>query len=248
MVWVSLVHVSACATVGLTNTVVERGDFGTFERSLNKRYYGYQLVVDPTDQFSDQLVERFEVRSGDCSSNSGWSDCENDRERSELKEKYPQENIGSTRWYSWKFYIPPDWPTVYPTKTVLGQFHQIGSHPIWMLLQQKDGLYLDDQTSGFSSRKILLIPAEEFVDKWHYVKIQAKWENDETGLFNVWIDGDEIIQHRGITASENKVYFRFGVYRSFISLFKNSNDTTYLPTQIAFFTDVRMATTESGLN
>lgn len=101
---------------------VDRGTFGPFVRSLNAKDYGYRIVPDPTGAAPTAFVERFEVRSGDCAANTGWDDCANDRERSELSEKGNRNPAGTTGWYGWSLYLPSDFPNVYPTKVALGQF------------------------------------------------------------------------------------------------------------------------------
>jgi len=226
---------------------IDRGDFGPFKRSLNTELYGYQLVEDPTGRYPDHAVERFEVRSGDCAENRGWSDCRTDRERSEVTERPATNNEAVTYWYGWNFYVPPDWPNVFPTKTVLGQFHQIDSHPVWMFLQQKGGLYLDDQSAGFSARKILLIPEERFSGRWHTIEVQVTWATDETGLLKVFVDSRLQFEHHGRTMSKDAVYFKYGVYRSFVSRYKTAKGVDSVPTQIAYFANVRRSSSRSGL-
>lgn len=237
---------SGCVSANSPESI-DRGDFGPFKRSLNTRSHGYQLVDDPVAKFPLQQVERFEVRPGDCANSSGWSDCKTDRERSEIKETLSRRNIDSTSWYGWNFYVPPDWPTVYPTKTVLGQFHQSQSHPVWMFLQQNAGLYLDDQSLGRSTRKILLIPADDFKDQWHRIKVHARWATDETGFIKVWVNNKLLFEHQGKTMTADAVYFKYGVYRSFLTRFKSTFDSNVVPTQIAYFTNVRKSATQSGL-
>jgi hypothetical protein len=78
---------------------VDRGSFGPFERSLNNKTYGYEVVDDPTGSAPTLMVERFEVRPVDCSANSVWSDCKTDRERSELIQKGILESKSSNYWY-----------------------------------------------------------------------------------------------------------------------------------------------------
>jgi hypothetical protein len=56
-------------------------------RSLNNATHGYRQVVDPTAKAPSAMVERFEVRPGDCFVNLGWDDCAKERERSELSER-----------------------------------------------------------------------------------------------------------------------------------------------------------------
>ena len=90
----------------------------------------------------------------------------------------------------------------------------------------------------------LLIPLEEFSGRWHRVKVHAKWANDASGFFKVWVNDEHLFEHRGKTMNSKTVYFKYGVYRSFTSRFKNSFNLDSVPTQIAFFTNVRKSATE----
>lgn len=226
---------------------LDRGDFGPFIRSLNVKQYGYTLIEDPTGNAPAKQVERFEVRSGDCHFNRGWSDCERNRERSELWEQGERSPRGTTAWYGWSFYVPYDWPNIHPTKTVLGQFHQYRAHPIWMFQNRDGGLVLDDQSTGRSTRSIPLIEAENFAGNWHRIEVNAQWEKDDNGFLKVWVNGDLKFAYRGRTMTADAVYFRYGVYRSFISRYKATNGKDTVPTQIAIFANVKKAPTREDL-
>jgi len=226
---------------------LDKGLFGPFTRSLNVMPHGYRVIDDPTGLAPSGKVERFEVRPGDCHFNGGWSDCEKDRERSELSERGERSQAGSSSWYGCSFYVPPDWSDISPTKTVLGQFHQDKSHPVWMFQNYKGGLYLDDQSSGRSLRRILLVRAEDFRGRWHRIEVEAKWSKDERGRLNVWVNGDLVFQHSGPTMSAETVYFRYGVYRSFISRYLNASGEDEAPAQAALFANVKKAKSREGL-
>lgn len=226
---------------------LDKGNFGPFRRALNIQPHGYALISDPTGLAPIPKVERFEVRSGDCHFNAGWNDCENDRERSELSERTKESSRGQTSWYGWSFYVPPNWPDVWPTKTVLGQFHQNGSHPLWMFLNNKGGLVLDDQSSGRTKQLIPLISASDFKGRWHRIEIQATWANSRQGAFNVWVNDVPTVNYKGRTMTAKTVRFQYGVYRSFTSRFKAAQGLDAVPTQIAMFANVRKADSRAGL-
>ena len=145
---------SACQTV---DRAVDRGSFGQFKRSLNNTSHGYAVIEDPTGSAPTKLVERFEVRPGDCSSDSSWSDCKNDRERSELTERNKRSTLGTTSWYGWSLYVPEDYVNIFPTKVALGQFHQKESHVVWMFQNSSGGYHLDDQVYGGTRKYYELI-------------------------------------------------------------------------------------------
>ena len=47
----------------------DRGWFDPMKRSLNDESYGYQIVENLKGSATTKLIERFEVRPGDCSAN-----------------------------------------------------------------------------------------------------------------------------------------------------------------------------------
>lgn len=225
---------------------IDRGNFGSFERSLNNKPYGYQVVDDPTGVAPTAKVERFEVRSGDCASDPGWSDCDNDRERSELSQQKPRENPGSSRWYGWSIYFPSDYITIAPTKVALGQFHQTDAPPVWMFQETLGGYFLDDQVPGYTRRYHELIPSKDLRGKWHRLEVNVLWTNKEDGFFKVWVNGEEKVNYAGPTMTKNDVYFKYGLYRTFVSRFEHSHKKP-IPTQVVYFSNIRRANSRDGL-
>lgn len=227
---------------------VNRGSFDSFDRSLNTKSYGYQVLTDKTTGAPTSMIERFEVRPGDCSSNSGWSDCANDRERSELSQKGGRNLVESTYWYGWSMFVPVDYKNIYPTKVALGQFHQDGSHPVWMFQNGMAGLSLDDQVYGSTRKYYPLIQESDLRGKWHQIEVHARWTKGETGFMNVWINGEQKVAYSGQTMTASKVYFKYGVYRSFMSRYRNLNGVKDVPAQVVFYSNVRRADTREELH
>jgi len=224
-------------------TLIDRGIFGDFENTLNTTSHGYQVIDDPTGQATTTRVERFEVRAGDCSWDRwGWSDCANDRERSELAQLNRRFTHGEY-WYGWSLYIPHDFPIIWPVKTSLGQFHQQNSHPIWMIQLMPGGMYLDRQTSRGTVRLFPLLREEELRGRWHRFEVHARWSHQRDGFLNVWVNGELKVHYAGPTFFGENVYFKYGVYRTFVS----RSNITPVPTQIALFANVRAARTREGL-
>lgn len=239
----------AALCVLLTTTPVLAGDLGTFARSLNATPHGYRVVEDPTGLAPTPQVERFEVRPGECGRNRGWDDCATDRERSELGQVRGSRIAVSTEdseaWYGWFFYLPPRHPNVHPTKAVFGQFHQTGSHPVFMFRQTGAGLILDNQID--KTRSDLLIPDEDLRGHWHRLEIHARWSRAPDGFFRVYVDGVQRSDYAGVTASADEIYLKYGVYRSFVSRYKAAKNVAEVPGQIAFFADLQSAQTREGL-
>ena len=221
--------------------------FIRFKRSLNQRPYGYQVVPDPTGQAPTAQVERFEVRPGDCMRSKHWDDCATDRERSELSEKAPWAEAGNEVWYGWYFYLPHSHPNIYPAVTTLGQFHQSGSHVLWLFQQWDRGLILKEQVSGRAGLKYPLIPECALRGAWHRMEVQARWSRGEDGVFKVWINGKLKVRYSGPTMSAKTVYFKYGVYRSFLSRYKQKPHNGPAPAQVAYFAGVKRGRSRADL-
>lgn len=226
---------------------VDRGSFGQFDRSLNTKSHGYEVVEDPTGKSPTQNVERFEVRSGDCGADSGWSDCAKDRERSELSQKGGRNPLGSTYWYGWSIYFPTDYPNISPTKVALGQFHQEKSHPVWMFQNSSGGYHLDDQVYGSTRQYHELIDESDLRGKWHRIEVHANWAKNDTGFFKVWVNGEQKVDYSGETITASKTYFKYGIYRSYLSRYKATKGVDDVPTQIVYYANVKRAKTREGL-
>jgi hypothetical protein len=216
-------------------------------RSLNDTKHGYQVVRDPTGLAPAKRVERFEVRPGDCARNGGWDDCAKDRERSELSEQRKNTKAGDEVWYGWSIYVPPDWKNVWPTKTALGQFHQKGSHVIWMFQNDKGGLLLDQQVEGRTTKKYPLLSARELRGRWNRIEVHVKWSTKADGFFHVYVNGARKVAFQGKTMTARNVYFKYGVYRSFLSRYKQASGANEVPGQTAYFANVRKAKSRDGL-
>jgi hypothetical protein len=239
-----------CATAMLVLSAcqsIDRGSFGPFDRSLNSTSHGYSIIEDPTGQAPPKLVERFEVKPGDCGSDDGWSDCTNDRERSEMSQQKPRTPAGTTYWYGWSIYVPMDYQNIFPTKVALGQFHQDKSHPVWMFQNSVGGYHLDDQVFGSTRRYYPLINKDNFKGKWHRIEVNAKWAKNSDGFFKVWVNGVQKVDYKGQTMTANANFFKYGVYRSFMSRYENNNDGQDAPGQTVYFANVKRSKIREGL-
>jgi hypothetical protein len=210
----------------------------SFERSLNIRSYGYQRVSQPHPVRAGETSERFEVRDGDCYWNSGWNDCKTDRERSELTETSPLATIGFEYWYGWSLFVPKDFPNIYPTITTLGQFNQkVTNIPPVMFNLRWSGFWLMMYQYDHS---FLLIPEDDFRNRWHDIIVHVKWSTDFDGFLKVWVNGQLKVEHFGPQTWHNyPIYFKYGIYRTEISKYKLTEGADRVPTQIVYFDEVR---------
>ncbi|UXI03008.1 polysaccharide lyase [Photobacterium sp. TY1-4] len=227
---------------------VDRGDFGNFQRSLNDKSYGYTLVTDPLDPNNPRPVERFEVRSGDCSRDKDWDDCHHDRERSELSQRTSRVANGDEVWYAWEVYFPVDYQNLYPIKSGMGQFHQEKAPPVFMFQNQayhkfteqitKGGYHLDYQIGGQTDTMWELLKDEDLRGKWHRIEIHAKWSSDYDGIFYVWVNNELKVKFHGRTLENKRAYFKYGIYRTHVSRYKRYHNTDTVPTQVVYYRNV----------
>jgi hypothetical protein len=230
---------------------VDRGSFGSFKRSLSTTSHGYAVIEDPTGSAPTKLVERFEVRPGDCGSGSTYNDCNNDRERSELSEEDKSRTLGTTNWYGWSLFVPEDHVNIYPTKVAFGQFHQKGARPAWLFQNSSGGYHADDNLYGSNYK---LVDEKDLRGKWHRIEVHAKWSKIDDGFFKVWVNGEQKVDFSGRTMTATAMYFKYGLYRSFISRYAVSNGYPYyaktpveLPVQVVYFANVQRANSRVGL-
>ncbi|MRI33106.1 hypothetical protein EOPP23_08935 [Endozoicomonas sp. OPT23] len=244
---INLIQTAILVSLTSACSANDRGNFGPFKRSLNITSYGYSVIEDSTKTAPSQMIEVFDVRPGDCSSNSGWNDCEKDRERSELTEVDKDNYPGNEYWYGWSIYFPESYPNVYPTKVALGQFHQYQSHPAWMFQNSSGGYHLDNHIPSNTKKDYLLIDESELRGKWHRIEVHVRWTKDDKGFFSVWVNGEKKVDYHGATMTAQRVYFKYGVYRSFMSRYKNANNANFVPAQTAYFSNVKRSDDRKGL-
>ncbi|MGF1768403.1 polysaccharide lyase [Enterovibrio makurazakiensis] len=240
--------VSGCVSLTNNNHLPQTGSFDLFQRSLSTTEHGYRISPDTTGSAPTKMIDVFDVRPGDCSFNSGWNDCQNDRERSERSETNKSTGLHSEYWYGWSIYFPKDYPNVYPTKVALGQFHQKDSHPVWMFQNSKGGYHLDNQVMGHSSHYYPLIEENKLRGRWHRIEVNVRWENNQTGFFRVWVNGNQKVNYEGATMDASYVYFKYGLYRSFLSRYKNENNVDSVPAQTVYFSNVKRSLSRDGLS
>ena len=226
---------------------VDRGTFTGAKRSLNTKLWGYTIVQDTGGGAPTRNVERFEVRPGDCGSDPGWSDCANDRERSEIS--FASDNfVGSDQWYQLYILVPANYKNVFPTKVDFFQFFQPDSaSPIWMFQNSTGGIYIDRQINHKDAFIKPIITAAELNGRWHKIEMHIKWSKGADGLFTVFIDGTTRFTYTGATMETTNAYMKYGIYRTYLTRYEAANHTTSVPGQVLFFTSVKRANTRDGL-
>ena len=198
------------------------------------------IIKNPSDkQLLDMTVYKFEIEHGGCGGDENWSDCDNDRQRVELKDGYKVslQSFGSKtkqvkRFYRTNIYIPneAEFPNTFPMTQMI---HQIKLHrknqPIWMVHYYKEGLKISTDTARggacFVNKKYVSrgewLEVEIFAD---YTKGKQGSRRDEP-FFLYRINGRTVcsiktplITERGLKdGGKKKLQLKFGIYNTFAS-------------------------------
>lgn len=141
------------------------------------------ITKNPEEQkFEGQTVYRFQIEHGGCGGDENWSDCNNDRQRVELKDGYKvslqtfssKKNL--ERYYRTHLLIPSEkvFPDTAPMKQMIHQKKlKSKNNPIWMVfIEPQGGLRINTDSAG----KCLI--EKEFVprDRWLEIEIHANYE------------------------------------------------------------------------
>ena len=225
----------------------EPGDISgwNFVRSLpvGASVHGVGVAHAPLPVHHGKTSLRFEIRPGDCSAGKhGWDDCTRDRERAELKQTDYQRH-GETWWYKFSIFVPAGHRNIWPAKLSFAQFHQEGAKPAIMLQNHKGGLWLDVHDGSGTKQLIPLISRAVFAGEWHDVVLSIRWSRNRDGYISAEINGKNVAQYRGATMSAQKVYFKFGLYRSHLIRAGNVAQVTHR----AYFDRIVRAPTREGL-
>ena len=227
-----------------------------YQLSLEKDFkkHGVQVVhkKDGHPVRAGKKSIRFEVKPGDCGYDEWWSDCKNDRERHELSGT----RFGAgKKWYAWSIYVPKDFPIIYPTKTMLGQFYHSSVGPIFGFQNQNPNRgigggyhiekdFVDCVPEGSECSKLYTVASDDDMrGKWTDVLVHANWSFNQDGFFKTWINNELKFEYKGRTLFKTKrpyVYLKFGIYRSFMSRWRNQNNIQDVPGQVLYFDEVRV--------
>lgn len=219
-----------------------------FQRSLNDKPWGINSVDQRNGPvFRGNLSQRFEVRQGDCAAQPGWSDCAMDRERAEMSELRPYTPLGKPTWYSWSVYFDKSWPDISPVTTTVGQFHQRDQSVPALLFIQKDDRYMlrIESAKGLypNNHVVTLLRGSEIRGRWHTIVVFANWSTGQDGRLQVWINGRQRLDLRGPnTVNTTPVYFKYGIYRSFVSRVPNR------PAHVLYIDEVRKGPTRESVD
>jgi hypothetical protein len=131
------------------------------------------------------------------------------------------------QWYSWDVYLPEDFPIQNSGKLLLGEFHNGECAHIAFTSQggeDKGVLHFTTQKLwdgdcadyGKDTSKIPITQIQDMRGKWTNFHLEVKWENNETGLANLWLDDKQVLAYKGRTLTlqkENLNFMLIGLYQ-----------------------------------
>ena len=226
-------------------------------RSLSTTAHGYTIVTDTVR--AGKQAQRFEVRAGDCGADAVWSDCDNDRERSEfsVSEFFAP---GDDRWIGFSLFLPANFPSSPTVSTTLGQIHQQGgptgkamglpSFPPLLQLNARGEAYtacvhiLTGSAGNVSDRcrYIQLAKLSDMRGRWTDVLLHFDSRNEKS-LIEMHINGRRVGKLENfVNFWPRKYYVKYGIYRSFVS-----QNGAPMPTQTAWFDEVRIGHTRASV-
>ena len=209
---------------------------GGFTRFLTDKEWAVTEVEDPTGLASDPIVQRFELRPGDCLSEPPYNDCENSVERAELAQNInPPSSSSDAYWYRWRVFFPEDFEGSYPARNRHGQFIDKGTGgAAWVFEIGSTGALWFGSRFDDESRFFSLISERELRGQWHEIIVEGLW-NNSNGRINVWVNGEQRVRYRGVTCGRCKIFLSYGISRIGVNEFKKRHPDKALPAQVVYY-------------
>lgn len=187
---------------------------------------------------------KFELNEGECGEEPKWSDCENNRERTELvvgqKEKPKRE-----KWYRFLLYFPKEHKQPHPAKLSVIQwkrFTKSGTKVAIMFQHLAGGLVFNRNGQTFKDSYALLVDESNLYERWIEIVFNTNWHPDQDkGFMRVWVDGTLKIDFEGASYSktDEELSLRYGLYSSWLHRFKAVSKNEPIPTRMIFFDGVK---------
>ena len=217
--------------------------------------HSFTYIKDKNKARAGQAYQRVELRDGDCFFEKGgtWNDCKMNRERFEFSSRPYQGPIGK-QCYGYSIKLSDDFKSVQPTSTSLAQVHQKGgakgkagglksTPPIIQIVAKYDWVNFGwhrlsgdinnvyDKRIDFGLAKISAMRGV-----WTDISFCLDYQNKR---MDAWVNGDKKVEvlESPIRFIPEKTYFKYGIYRSFVSRYKKFYGK--IPTQIVYYDEVR---------
>ena len=216
----------------------------------HKQKYSLQLVdsKDGHPVRSGNKSWRFEVREGDCGGDKNYSDCKSNRQRTELQTKEYQK-INKEYWYSASIYLPDNYVSAAPVRTVFTQIFEKGWKPILMITDRENKwLEVGRMWSGEYVEMKKGIKINDMKGKWTDILINVRYSRKEDGFMKVWINDKLILESLNIktfTPYTNKgAKLEWGIYQTGVSYWKSKNGDKPYPSTVVYFDEVNQGSSK----
>ena len=199
---------------------------------------------------------RFEVNNGECGQEPKWSDCENERERSELYYQWKNNEFGKDKneqwkkekWYRFFVFIPKEHNILAPSQTSIIQWKRLKpSRVIIMFRYHHGGLYFDMNGDTFRPGAFYHLKYDKDMrEQWTEILFNTNWHPDkDKGFMKVWIDGKMKIDYKGVANTKigNELSLRYGIYSSGLNLYRKAFGETKHKKRVIYFDGVKGETT-----
>jgi hypothetical protein len=232
-----------------------KSGFKYHKNFMDHNEHNFKYIKDKKKARAGKYYQQFELRDGDCFGDEGWSDCDTDRERVEFSTR-PRQPITKNQCYGYSLMLSKDFTHVHPTSTTLGQVHQHGGPtgtaqglasfpPLVQIDVVGESLMFNwHELSGSAtnvideSRYYKLKSLKDMKEVWTDISFCLDFKNKR---MDAWVDGIKKVEilKSPIFFKPEAIYFKHGIYRSFISKYKKQNNVKKMPTQIVFYDEIR---------
>ncbi|MDC9720466.1 MAG: heparin lyase I family protein [Gammaproteobacteria bacterium] len=257
---------SSMSSDGLTISASKNSGYGSHSNFNGQNEQNFQLITNPDKARKGKKYQRFELGDGDCFPTEDWNDCETDRERVEFTAS-PRLKPTGNQCFAFSIMLDKSFQDVSPTNASLGQIHQMGgpkgtaggfqSIPPLIQFDVRYGHYsmnwhvLKGSASNVIDQSVYykLMPIDDMKGKWSDISFCLNFADNN---ISVWINGNQKldIDQSPINAQliPSLIYFKHGIYRSFISKYKASHGKDIMPTQIVYYDEVRRGSSISEVD
>ena len=213
--------------------------------------HGVQAIAGPPALIREGArALMFDVRAGDC----GGADCREDRERVERWHRAGS-RPGEAQWYAWSVRLREDFPDIQPTNVTIGQFKQEPQAcEVAALSIQNGRLVFMNKLCDANQNAVYMIDQpimslSQARGRWIDLMVHTNWSAGADGFLDLYVNGQRVASHRGRTVYNNRdrVDFRFGIYRSFVSRYETRAGTG-VPRQVAVFDNIRRGPTRESVD
>lgn len=206
-----------------------------FAPFLTEANWAVTEINDPTGLAPASVVQRFELRPGDCVSKPPFNDCQQGIERAELGQTAASEAPSEVSWYRWKIFFPQNYESAYPARSRHGQFIDRGAgNSAWVFEIGSTGALWFGSQFDDESRYFSVINERDLRGQWHEIIVEAVWSRSK-GKVNVWVNEEQRVRYQGTTCDRCRMALAYGIARNGVNQFKKRYPEKTLPVQIAYY-------------